>query len=292
MTNALTTEDLNRFADYSMKELHTSVSTNTEKLNQEEKDLIDLAINKAWINPKFKMKWFVGEMQITPFAKMRQWLLEIKHREEAIDFSEYEMNKLVIKIKRQQRIVDELQNSGDPLDLEEAELEIVKLQFDEKMNRRRLQDCYLERQHMVDLLNEFLESDEGKTEDGRSLMDVLDTEEEEVLEAHYWTMRLAKQASMDIIAYGRIGVGNMDAICQMSQQQQTDALALAHRYAIQLDQHQAVLRAEMARQLGLPEDYVPIIGLEKKLEVFSSLPNDAGAKDQKDNKDLENVYRI
>ena len=48
----------------------------------------------------------------------------------------------------------------------------------------------------------------------------------------------------------------------------------------------------MAKQLGLPEDYVPIIGLEKKLEVFSSLPNDEGAKDQKDNKDLENVYRI
>ena len=281
-----------RFKQYHSEKYNSEVISDVSMMTPEDQEMIKRALNKTWTNPKFKMKWFVGEMQITPFAKMRQWLLEIKHREEAIDFSEYEMNKLVIKIKRQQRIVDELQNSGDPLDLEEAELEIVKLQFDEKMNRRRLQDCYLERQHMVDLLNEFLESDEGKTEDGRSLMDVLDTEEEEVLEAQYWTMRLAKQASMDIIAYGRIGVGNMDAICQMSQQQQTDALALAHRYAIQLDQHQAVLRAEMAKQLGLPEDYVPIIGLEKKLEVFSPLPNDEGVKDQKDNKDLENVYRI
>ena len=72
MTNALTTEDLNRFADYSMTELHTPVSTNTEKLNAEEKNLIDFAINKAWINPKFKMKYFQAEDQLTPFHKLRQ----------------------------------------------------------------------------------------------------------------------------------------------------------------------------------------------------------------------------
>lgn len=281
-----------RFKQYHSDKYNSEVISDVSMMTPEDREMIKRALNKNWTNPKFKMKWFVGEMQITPFAKMRQWLLEIKHREEAIDFSEYEMNKLVIKLKRQQRIVDDLQDCADPLDLEEAELELVKLQFDEKMNRRRLQDAYLERQHLIDLLNEFLDSPEGQTEDGRSLMDVLDTEEEEVLEAHYWTMRLAKQAAMDIIAYGRIGVGNMDAICQMSQQQQTDALALAHRYAIQLDQHQAVLRAEMAKQLGLPEDYVPIIGLEKKLEVFSSLPNEEDSKNQKENKDLENVYRI
>lgn len=281
-----------RFKQYHSEKYNSEVISDVSMMTPEDREMIKRALNKNWTNPKFKMKWFVGEMQITPFAKMRQWLLEIKNREEAIDFSEYEMNKLVIKLKRQQRIVDDLQDCADPLDLEEAELELVKLQFDEKMNRRRLQDAYLERQHLVDLLNEFLDSPEGQTEDGRSLMDVLDTEEEEVLEAHYWTMRLAKQAAMDIIAYGRIGVGNMDAICQMSQQQQTDALALAHRYAIQLDQHQAVLRAEMAKQLGLPEDYVPIIGLEKKLEVFSSLPNEEDSKNQKENKDLENVYRI
>lgn len=281
-----------RFKQYHSEKYNSEVISDVSMMTPEDQEMIRRALNKTWTNPKFKMKWFVGEMQITPFAKMRQWLLEIKHREEAIDFSEYEMNKLVIKLKRQQRIVEQLKDSADPLDLEEAELELVKLQFDEKMNRRRLQDAYLERQHLVDLLNEFLDSPEGKTEDGRSLMDVLDTEEEEVLEAHYWTMRLGKQAAMDIVAYGRIGVGNMDAICQLSQQQQTDALALAHRYAIQLDQHQAVLRSEMAKQLGLPEDYVPIIGLQKTAEVFQPLPSEEKTIGQDKNKDLENVYRI
>ena len=47
-------------------------------LTDREKDLVKISLNKEWTNPKFKLRWFVGQTQITPFAKFRQWLLEIK----------------------------------------------------------------------------------------------------------------------------------------------------------------------------------------------------------------------
>lgn len=281
---------MDRLKQYHSEEYHSEIISDISMLPAEEQELLKKALNKSWTNPKFKLKWFVGEMQITPFAKMRQWLLELRSKEEVIDFQEYEIKKLEIKIKKAKRHAEKIE---DILDKEEAQVELDKLNFDLKLNKRRLQDGYLERQNLIDLVKEFLDSPEGKTPDGRSLIEVLNTQEEEIYEAEYWTARLAKQAAMDICAYGRIGVGNMDALCQLSQQQQTDALALAHRYALQLDSHQAVIRKEMAKQLGLPENWVPIIGLEQTSSTI--VKEDAHIKisdTQTTTEELESVYRI
>ena len=89
------------------------------------------------------------------------------------------------------------------------------------MSKRRLQDWYLERQTLIDLYNEFMASDEAYLPDGsgRTYMDILNTKEEDVYEAEYWTNRLAKQAATDMLFYGRINGGNMDAILMSPEQQ-------------------------------------------------------------------------
>ena len=82
-------------------------------------------------------------------------------------------------------------------------------------------------------------------------MDILNTEEEDVYEAEYWTNRLAKQASTDLVFYGRIGTGNMDAILSMAPEQQSETLGLALNYAAQLQQVQSTLQLEVDEKLKI-----------------------------------------
>jgi hypothetical protein len=282
---------MDRLKQYHTDKFNSELISNVEMLSEKDREIVKTALNKTWTNPKFKMKWFVGEIQITPFAKMRQWLLEIGAKEELIDFMEYELKKLEIKIKRLKRLLIDTSQLTE-FEKEENELELLKAEFDLKLNQRRLNDSYLERQQLIDILNEFLDSDEGKTEDGRPLMEVLNTDEEDQLEVQYWTIRLAKQAAMDIISYGRIGVGNMDALCSLSQEQQTEALALAHRYALEINHQQYAIKNEMALQLGLTSEQVFAIEGGQMQEIKTKHVKEEAASNNKDSGDLESVYRI
>ena len=85
-----------------------------------------------------------------------------------------------------------------------------------------------ERNSFLRLIREFNESPQGKYKDGRLLIDVLDDEKIcEELEYEHWTYRMAKQTALDWIAYGRPGIGNMDAVFQLEGEQQEQVLKLA-----------------------------------------------------------------
>lgn len=219
-------------------------------LSEEDKDLIKKALNKEWTNPKFKLKYFVGQAQITPFAKFRQWLLEIKSKEEAIENMEYEIAKHQVEVERFRRMAQE---ASDDLDRKLAELEMWNRERLHYTSRRRLQDWYLERQHLLDLCNEFLNSEENKLPDGsgRTYMDIINTEEEDIYEAQYWTNRLAKQAACDMIFYGRINSGNMDAILMMNPDQQAETLALTINFATKLQNYQLELQKQADTMIGM-----------------------------------------
>ena len=54
-----------------------------------DKELIDFALTKSNATPKFKLKYFVGGAQLTPYATLRQWLMELRAREESLDFNSF-----------------------------------------------------------------------------------------------------------------------------------------------------------------------------------------------------------
>jgi len=219
-------------------------------LGDTEKDAISYAINKEWTNPKFKLRWFVGQAQITPYSKLRQYLLEIKSKEESIENIEYEIAKYDVEVRRFKRMAEE---AHDELDRELASVESWNAERNHIMSKRRLQDWYLERQHLLDLLQEFIESDEAQLPDGsgRTYMDILNTDEEDIYEADYWTNRLAKQAATDMIFYGRIGTGNMDAILSVGSEQQAEILALTMNYSTQLQSYNLQLQSAAEENLKL-----------------------------------------
>jgi hypothetical protein len=230
-----------RRIQYHSERFNSEINTDVSMLSEQEQSLVKLALNKEWTNPKFKLRWFVGQAQITPFAKFRQWLLEIKAKEESIENMEYEIAKHEVECERFQRLRDE---AIDDLDRKLAEIELWNRQRLSYTSKRRIQDWYLERQHLIDLCNEFMASEEAKLPDGsgRTYMDVMNTAEEDVYEAQYWTNRLAKQAACDMIFYGRINSGNMDAILMMNPEQQAETMALTVNFATKLQSYQQQLQ--------------------------------------------------
>jgi len=239
-----------RLIQYSSDRFVSEPKSDISMLSDFDKEVLHKAMNKEWTNPKYKLRYFVGEAQITPYAKMRQWLLEIKSKEESIENLEYEIAKAQVEYDRFERMRDQ---AHDDLDKRLAEIEMWNSDRIMYTTKRRLQDWYLERQQLIDLLTEFLASDQAYLPDGsgRTYMDILNTEEEDLYEAEYWTNRLAKQAATDMLFYGRIGSGNMDAILQMPPEQQAETLSLTVNYSTKLQDYQNRLQSEAEENLKL-----------------------------------------
>lgn len=212
------------------------------KYNREEslKDPVDLRLmevseNISFALPKYKANNFVGGAQITPYAKLKQWLLELRGREDAVQSLEHKVRKQEIEIELQEKSYEFV---TDPLKRELIQLSIADSEIDLRKFKRNLKDSYIERQGFLDLVKEFLDSDDSKLPDGTSLMDVFGNPElEEKFEHEYWTVRMAKQAMLDMISYGRIGTGNLDSILMMSPEQQTQVLSLASSYTVFMDRN-------------------------------------------------------
>lgn len=277
-----------RFAQYANKTLWEPSYTDTSKLSQEEKELVDLAVNKSWINPKFKMKNFVAGDHVTPFHQLRQMLIELRSTEEQIETLEFNMKKYPVELKVQELKI------ADPNSTQEEKLlaEIAKIDIENnlKVSKRRCTAYYIERHLYLDLIKEFLDSDAGKTADGRSLMEVFNTPEEDAYEHQYWTLRLAKQAAMDMICYGNITAGNLSAITCLGEQQQNEIYSVAHKYTLEMREHQEEIRKEMSVLIN-----------EEKQQQLASQPTNKIGRDQnnlensiKDNgpENLSDVYNL
>ena len=169
--------NLDRLTQYNSQRYNSEVQTDVSMLPEKDQAVIKTALNKEWTNPRYKLRWFVGQAQITPFAKMRQYLMEIKSKEESIENMEYEIAKLEVEYDRFKRLSDQ---ANDDLDRRLYDVEKWNAERNVYMSKRRLQDWYLERQTLIDLYNEFMASDEAYLPDGsgRTYMDILNTAEE------------------------------------------------------------------------------------------------------------------
>jgi predicted house-cleaning noncanonical NTP pyrophosphatase (MazG superfamily) len=177
----------------------------------------------------------VGGAQITPYARLKQWLLELRGREDAVEHLEYTVRKMELEIQMDEESKEFI---TDPKRKEMVNITIADKMIDLRKFNRNLKDAYRERQGFIDLIKEFLESDQAILPNGTKLIDVFGNPElEEKYEHEYWTVRMAKQAMLDMISYGRIGTGNLDSILMMDPEQQKQVLALASAYTISTDKN-------------------------------------------------------
>jgi len=242
----------------------TDLITDTSDMSISQQDIISKSISNGNSLPSYKAENFVGNAQITPYAKVKQYMLEISSREDVIEQMEYDIKKAQIKLNR--LTTDAAKFSG--FDLEEIQLDIEYEDRNFKKLVHKLKAAYDERQTYLDLIEKFNQTVDGKYEDGRLLIDVIgDKEICEKLEMQHWTYRLAKQASMDMVAYGRIGVGNMDAIAMMNPAQQDATLKLASEYLVRNEQRLQMHLSnanDMVQKGVTSEPYRNLLGLTKE----------------------------
>jgi hypothetical protein len=231
--NQLSNYTDNLHEKYNQFDTNHEVITISDELSDADRSLVQNALNTTFLNPKYKLKNFVSMGKLTPYATIRQWLLELKTSEENLETMEYTFRKLNIQVE----ILElQIKKESDLLQKKQLELELEKIKYDLRANERRRKTHYVERKQYVDLITEYLEGPEGKTPEGKSWLEVFgDFAEEDRWEEHYWTVRLARQASMDIVSYGRISAGNMEAINQMPPEQRNETLALSHEVSLRLE---------------------------------------------------------
>ena len=216
---------------------------------KEDRDLIEFSLKRSWETPEYKLKHFVGNSQITPYAKLKQWIRELKTREECVESMEHQKLKHAIDLKIEEEKLDYATSENQKA---LARLDIHRLKKDYAKFLYRLEDSYTERATFLKLINELLESPEGKLPDGRSLMVIFEEPELEAEYEHeYWTVRMAKQAALEMAFYGKIGVGNLDSILMMGPEQQNQVLELATHFTVNYEKKMGLLFDEAGNDMRL-----------------------------------------
>jgi hypothetical protein len=167
----------------------------------------------------YQAKHFVANSQITPYKQVRQSLMELEVRYHAYQEIKASLRKAeIMRLKW----VQQKEMMGDPLDQELIQIDIDKNDYDITIWKRKLRQSEYEMRAFLDVVKEHANTDE-------ELAYFLATNEEE--EREYWIARMGKQAALDIIAFGRVGSGNMDSIAMMHKDDQLAALTTAMQYS-------------------------------------------------------------
>lgn len=239
-----------------MKEKLIKVNSKVDDLTTDQVDIIEEALNMEWGQSDFKSEHFVGNSQIHPYAKLKQYMLELRTREEVCETMESQMKMYDIKVKIAQKV---LESQTDELTKLQAELELLENQKDYNMHKRRMKDCYRERKQYLTLIDQFINSPENTLPDGRVISEHFnDPEFAAEMDKEYWTVRLAKQVALDFAAYGRPGTGNMDSILMLKGDQQQQVLSLASDLFVRVEARNNALinNASKKMQLGYKNDYL------------------------------------
>lgn len=203
--------------------------TDRSVLSARENSLLDLAMDIEHGTPLFKIRHFVGDAQITRYAKFKQLLLEIRAREEIIEQTLVTLQKNKFRVEE---LKEQLESAPTPATRASAEWELASQINDVAKTERRLKMAYRERGLFIKALDEMYKNGTAYLADGTDLAEaVRDDDLSEQLEAEHWVYRLGKQAALDIIAYGHIGTGNLEAISMMDETQAVETLRLALAYS-------------------------------------------------------------
>lgn len=243
---------------------------------KEDRELIERSITTDYSIPTFKLKHFVVGSQIHPMHKVRQLMIELNSRQEGVEKFTDEMDKLEAEIELEEQYKGLAQF---PAQQKLHDIEIRAKKRSLAISKEKMRSLIYEREKFLAALSEFNNSEEGvDPETGIAYIDLLKNNPErcEQIEAKYWEYRLAKQAAMDMIAYGRIGVGNMEAIMQLLPEAQNKCLAMAYEVLI-TNEHRMNMLADGVQkrlELGKPvSDITNLIGIQRT-ETLQLLTNE------------------
>ena len=267
--------------------------------NMTDTQLIEFANNEVDSSvPKFKLKHFVGGAQLTPFHNLKQLFLELKIRQDSFLHIEWEIAR-----KKMEEMVEreKLANSTNDIEKQYIEIDLLNIVKDKKRHEDAQVGALKEKDAILELIRELCDGPQGTLPDGTKLMDVFGNKElEEELERQHWVTRLAKQASMEMLAYGKIGTGNMDAIAMMAPKEIAECLQLTSDYTVRVGTGMGLLteksindlklgyvspeNKQKMQHMGISDEFIAENMLENDIDKNNTLINNK-YKDLKDNSD-------
>jgi len=233
--------------------------------SQERRELIQKSIVSDWSIPEFKLKHFVANSHVHPLHKVKQMMIELNSRQEAIESFNDDISTLEAEIELEKEMKSLAQFEGQK---KLHDIEVRKKSRSLAIAKEKMRSLFGERDKILRRIEELNASPEGTDpETGKLYMDVLkDPVRCEQIEAKYWEYRLAKQAATDMIAYGRIGVGNIDAIMQLEPEAQNKCLAMAYEVLLTNERRMNMLAEGVQKRLELGKpvsDITNLIGIQR-----------------------------
>lgn len=238
--------------------------TDLSDLNEKQIELLNFSAVVDHGTPYFKIKHFVGDAQITPYQKYKQFLLEIRGREEVIE-------NLLMNIAKQEAMIEviyeEMNELTSPAKIKLKEFDLITNKNDLIKIHRRLTQAYTERKNFIAALEEMYETGEAYLPDGTDLKDAIVNEEMSLrLEKEHWIQRLGKQAALDLLSSGKIGTGNMDAISMMDTDEAVAALDVAVDWATRVNSAMEQIQSDKLKQLSNKQFSLDLIDKLRELE--------------------------
>lgn len=216
-------------------------------------EILDYATDRTLEYSRYQAEHFVIDSQITDYKKVKQLLLEIDSRGHTLKTLEIEVEKDLANIELIEELIDA---EVSPAQIKIHKLGIDRLKIDNRYNIRNLKQAKAELQTYIECLRDMLPD--------LNIDKLKSLENNEELEKDYWVSRMSKQAAMDLAATGRIGVGNMDSIAMMPEEDQILTLATTLQYSERLtlamnDISDAVSQGLLDNKDSLPKFNVPNI---------------------------------
>jgi len=209
-----------QFNDY---DYASALNSDKEVTDQE---IASLAQGDGFPMTSFQTKFFVIGDGLTPYRMKRQALVEIDSRRSSLHSMIKNQKKAKVELALIERDMD---NESDLL-----KRNLIKCDYEDKIYDitvwdHKIPQARRELKEMIDHLRSLFPNN-PTIEDIKNIAKE-DPEEEKL----YWQVRMAKQTATDMIAYGRIGAGQMSSLMMMDSEDQKVIIHKAIEYSTKLD---------------------------------------------------------
>ena len=209
-----------------------------------------------------QIKNFVVNSHVTDKRKLRQTLTEISTRN-------HERKKLFLDIERKRIKIEQLEAGleieDDPYARRLMQCDVDEFKLDIGRFKIAVHQSSNELQAFMDWVNKKYDSME-------ELIEAAQYNEEE--ERKYWVARMGKQAAMDVYCTGRIGIGNLDSIAMMREEDQFATLNIAMQYSGLLNAGIGKIQNELKPQM----DKMMVDGSAPRIPTFDNVEDNLDLK--------------
>ena len=201
------------------------------------KDIIDFSLGFDYAYSHYQMGSYVVNTNITDWRRAKQCLIEIEHRTQSIEDRTYDDKKKEAEIGIKK---EELESENSPAKRKLLEIEIEEMEMHLARNVRRIGQIENER-------DRFIQEFQRIMPDKESMEDMKNNIEEK--EREYWISRMGKQSAMEMLAYGKIGTGNLESIMHMPHEDQDKIIRGAIEYTKQFETGIVAIEKDVEQKL-------------------------------------------